>query len=143
MEYDIERFIIAQERDYDKAFKEIKSGLKQSHWMWYIFPQLKSLGHSQTAKYYGITNLEEAKDYYNNVYLKNNLINICQELLLLDDDIENIFGYPDYLKLKSCMTLFELVDDKEIIFKEVLNKFFSDERDEQTKILVKSEKEGG
>ena len=136
MDYNLDRFIKAQEKDYDKAYREIKMGKKETHWMWYIFPQLKDLGFSQTAKYYGIENIEEAKSYYNNEYLRNNLISICKEILLIDDEIENIFGYPDYLKLQSCITLFELVDNNEKVFKNVLEKFFSNQRDTNTLEII-------
>lgn len=98
--YDIERFISAQERDYDIALAEIKSGKKRSHWMWYIFPLLKELGYSSTAKFYGIENIEEAKAFLEDDYLGGNLMEISSQVLALNtDDIEAVFGYPDYMKL--------------------------------------------
>ena len=134
--YDINRFIEAQERDYELALSEIKSGYKVSHWMWYIFPQLKGLGESYTSEYYGINGIEEAKVYINNDYLRNNLLEISHAVLVLDDDIANIFGYPDCLKLKSCMTLFnEVLDDP--VFIDILNKFYNGEKDNATLQKIK------
>ena len=114
---------------YPVALAEIKDGYKRSHWMWYIFPQLKGLGHSQKSEYYGLSNVEEVKEYMNNEYLKNNTFEICNELLKLNDDIDNIFGYPDNLKLKSSMTLFEYAFPNEKIFKNIIDKFYNGERD--------------
>ena len=88
------------------ALGEIKNGRKESHWMWYIFPQLKELGYSSTAKYYGLTK-DEAKAYIKDEILKSRLLEISQVLLeLTSNNATEIFGYPDDLKLKSCMTLF-------------------------------------
>ena len=138
MNYNLERFINAQKEDYDIALSEIKRGYKQCHWMWYIFPQLKGLGMSATAEYYGLDGLEEAKAYYDNDYLKNNLLEITNALVQLDSsDIESILGYPDNLKLKSCMTLFELVAPNDKVFSDVLDKFYSGNRDQKTIDLVK------
>lgn len=78
MAYELERFIVAQERDYATALKEIKSGCKRSHWMWYIFPQISGLGHSPIAKKYEIVDLGEAKAYMENAYLRNNLVEISK-----------------------------------------------------------------
>lgn len=136
--YGLLRFIKAQESDYQTALKEIKNGHKESHWMWYIFPQLKGLGNSGTANYYGISNLEEAKAYYNNYLLNSNLLEISNALLELDNDnIEEIIGYPDNLKLQSCMTLFEIVDDNEQVFKKILKKYYNDKRDQKTIDMLK------
>ncbi len=138
--FNLNRFIEAQERDYEIALLEIKSGYKRSHWMWYIFPQLSSLGYSDISKYYGIKDIEEAKAYLNNDYLKNNLINISSELYKLNDNIENILGYPDYLKLNSCMTLFNYVDPSISIFTDIINKFYDGKKDEKTLELLKNGK---
>jgi len=128
----IERFIEAQERDYEIAYLEISEGYKRSHYMWYIFPQLKELGFSSTSKYYGIKDLEEAREYMNNEYLRNNLINISKVLLTLrTNNPKDIFGSIDSVKLKSCMTLFELVSDNEV-FSKVLDKYYEGNRDEKT-----------
>ena len=136
--YNINRFVQMHEIDYQVALNEIKSGKKRSHWMWYIFPQLKSLGHSSTAKYYGIENLEEATEYLENEYLRKNMFEICNELLKLNKSADEIFGYPDNLKLNSCMTLFSLVSDNKI-FDKVIDKFYNGIKDELTMKEVKNE----
>lgn len=136
---DIDRFIEAQERDYPVALKEIKSGHKQSHWIWYIFPQIKGLGYSETAQYYAIEDVEEAKAYLNNEYLHNNLVEICQELLKLkSNDIVDIMGYPDNLKLCSSMTLFSFVAPDEEIFKKVLDKYYDGKLDIKTLEILRT-----
>ncbi len=133
----VERFINAQKEDYDMAFREIINGKKRNHYMWYIFPQVKGLGRSSTAKYYGIDGLDEAMEYMENEYLANNLINISNELLKLEtNDSVEIFGHTDSKKLRSSMTLFELVSDDEV-FSQVLEKYFDGQRDEKTLNLVK------
>ena len=137
MKYDLDRFITAQIRDYKTALEEIKAGYKLSHWMWYIFPQIAGLGHSWMAKQYEIVNIEEAKAYMENEYLRNNLIEISQALLDCgNDDIADIMGFPDNLKLCSCMTLFELAAPEENVFGEVIDKFFDGIRDKRTLELV-------
>ena len=133
----VERFIDAQKEDYDMAFREISNGKKRNHYMWYIFPQVKGLGRSSTAKYYGIDGLDEAREYMENEYLANNLINISNELLKLEtNDPVEIFGHIDSKKLRSSMTLFELVSDNEV-FHLVLEKYFDGKRDQITLDLVK------
>lgn len=137
--YNLERFIEKQKIYYDKALAEIKNGYKSSHWIWFIFPQLKGLGNSNYSDYYGISNLEEAKEYYNNEYLKNNLIEISKSLLSIENkNIKHILHYPDNLKIKSCMTLFEIVDPEQPVFKKVLDKYYSGNRDSKTIELIKN-----
>ena len=105
--------------------------------MWYIFPQIKGLGRSSTASYYSIDNLEEAREYMENEYLRNNLLNISSELLKLEtNNPVDIFGHTDSKKLRSSMTLFELVSDNEV-FSLVLEKYFDGKRDERTLDLLK------
>lgn len=132
MEFTLDRFRSAHESSYEIALQEIKSGRKQSHWIWYIFPQIQGLGHSTLAQYYEIEDKAEAIEYWNDPVLSSHLIEICQELLKLDDPIERIMGFPDNLKLCSCMTLFYLVSDEQI-FKNVLDKFYDGKMDEYTK----------
>ena len=104
----LERFVSAQARDYGTALAEIRSGHKRSHWMWYIFPQLQGLGMSSTAQYYGIHGIEEAKRFIAHPGLGRNLREISNALLALDtNDPAAVMGWPDNLKLCSCMTLFE------------------------------------
>ena len=133
----VERFIDAQKEDYDMAFREISKGKKINHYMWYIFPQVKGLGRSSTAKYYGIEGLDEAREYVENEYLANNLINISNELLKLEtNDPVEIFGHTDSKKLRSSMTLFELVSDNDV-FHLVLEKYYDGKRDQKTLDLIK------
>ena len=135
--YNLERFIVAQENSYAIALEEIKNGRKLSHWIWYIFPQLEDLGHSATAKFYGIKNKEEAIAYLQNEYLRNNLIEISEALYLIDDNISNIMGYPDDLKVKSSMTLFNYINPNITAFQNVLDKFYNGENDQKTLKLLK------
>ena len=133
----VERFVDAQKEDYDMAFREISNGKKRNHYMWYIFPQIKGLGRSSTANYYGIDDLEEAREYMENEYLRNNLIAISKELLKLEtNDPVEIFGHTDSKKLRSSMTLFELVSESDV-FPLVLEKYFDGKRDQSTIELVK------
>ena len=127
------KFITAQKEDFDIALAEIKNGHKESHWIWYIFPQIAGLGRSATSEYYAIQNLSEAKMYLENEYLHNNLLTICRALLdLKTDNAEEVLGWIDAMKLKSSMTLFTLAAPEEPVFKAVLDKFFHGELDEKT-----------
>ena len=137
--YDLDRFIKMQELYYEIALSEIKDGYKRTHWIWYIFPQLKGLGQSYNSEYYGFDGVDEVIEYMRNPYLRNNMIEICNELYKLDDSIENIFGYSDYLKLNSCMTLFEYSIQEEKIFGKIIDKFYNGKRDRVTlEMLEKS-----
>jgi uncharacterized protein (DUF1810 family) len=137
---DLNRFLEAQERKYDIALSEIKSGKKKRHWMWYIFPQIIGLGYSLAADYYAIKNIDEAKEYLNHPVLGNRLREISNELLkLAESDANAIFGYPDDLKLKSSMTLFMQVEEcDDNIFKKVIDKFFNGELDDKTLSILGS-----
>lgn len=126
--YNIQRFIEAQEKDYDRAYREIESGRKKSHWMWYIFPQLKGLGESYYSNYYGIANLEEAREYLEDDYLGGNLIEISSLVLGLNTtDLRLVLGDIDYLKLRSCMTLFAQADPDCEVFFRVIDKYYDGE----------------
>ena len=131
--YRLDRFIEAQKRDYETALREIKNGRKRSHWIWYIFPQIKGLGFSPTSEYYGIDGLEEAKAYWQNAYLRAHLLEITKALLALEtSDPTQVMGYPDDLKLRSSMTLFSLTAPDEPVFQAVLEKYFNGQPDQQT-----------
>lgn len=133
----LSRFVIAQERDFETALKEIKDGRKRSHWMWYIFPQIKGLGRSSTAEFYAIKDINEAREFLNHPYLGKNLIEICNALLeLRNNNPTLIMGTPDDLKLKSSMTLFLFADDQNDIFQKVLDKFYSGGIDYLTKEIL-------
>ncbi len=133
MASDLSRFLKAQEHDYARALSEIRSGRKRSHWMWYIFPQIQGLGFSQTAQFYAIQDLAEAKDYLAHPVLGARLKEISSALLGLDGlSASEIFGYPDDLKLCSSMTLFQLADLDCDIFREVIEKYYDGVPDSKT-----------
>lgn len=128
----LDRFIKAHEEDYENALKEIKNGRKVTHWIWYIFPQIKGLGKSATAQYYEIKNLEEAELYYNHEILGNHLIELSNALLALPtNNVIEVFGEIDALKLKSSMTLFYYISNNEI-FNKVMDKYFNGNKDLNT-----------
>jgi len=134
----LSRFTTAQENSFENALREIKNGRKQSHWMWYIFPQIYGLGFSETSKYYALKSREEAIQYLNDPVLGDRLIQISRELLKLPtDDAHEIFGNPDHLKLKSSMTLFAALPCADQLFQAVLDKFFNGESDQRTLGLLK------
>ena len=133
MASDLSRFVKAQEHDYAQALREIRAGRKRSHWMWYIFPQIQGLGFSSTAQYYAIRDLDEAKAYLAHPVLGPRLKEISEALLALDGlSAHEIFGYPDDLKLRSCMTLFRMADLNCKVFEQVLEKYYDGEPDRRT-----------
>ncbi|MCO6148925.1 DUF1810 domain-containing protein [Flavobacterium sp. NRK1] len=137
----LERFLSAQEGIYAEAISEIKQGRKQSHWMWFIFPQLKGLGHSATAEYYGITDLDEARHYLEHPVLGKRLVEISKALLELEGaDANAIFGYPDDLKLQSSMTLFSRFNGANPVFKNILEKYYNGQLDRKTLFLIDSKR---
>ena len=128
----LQRFIEAQNDSYDQALKEIRNGRKLTHWIWYIFPQIKGLGFSYNSEYYGIASLQEARDYLENELLRKRLFEITESLLMhKGKDIESIMGDIDALKLKSSMTLFDAVQPGSV-FGEVLDEFYGGERCRRT-----------
>ena len=130
--YDLDRFLKPQEYAYASALREIKGGQKQGHWIWYIFPQIKGLGHSYNSEYYGISNLEEARAYLAHPILGARLREITEALLYCgNNSADDILGVPDVLKVRSCMTLFDLVSPNDI-FNEVLYKYYEDQRCDKT-----------
>lgn len=138
MQYDLSRFIEAQKIDYPIALKEIKAGYKQSHWMWYIFPQIAGLGQSMMSKKYSIVNREEAIAYMQEPVLKNNLVEISEVLLEQPDkDADRIFGFPDNLKLQSCMTLFAEAAPEYDVFEKVLDAYFGGKKDKKTLAIIR------
>lgn len=137
MNFDLDRFKKAQNRDYPTALEEIKNGCKESHWMWYIFPQLKGLGFSYTSKYYGIEGIEEAKAYLTDDLLRSRLIEISETLLSLKiSDPTIVMGSPDNLKLQSSMTLFSKAAPEIDVFSKVLDKFFEGQKDKRTLEMI-------
>lgn len=136
--YNLNRFIEAQNRDYDTALAEIRAGKKVSHWMWYIFPQLKGLGRSSTSEYYGLSGIKEAQAYLSDPILKARLIEITDAVIAhKDKSAEEIFGGIDAKKLRSCMTLFSIAAPDIPVFEAVLEQFFHGVPDRNTLRLTK------
>ena len=136
----LERFIEPQEQDYEQALKEIRNGRKVSHWIWYIFPQLRGLGKSYMSDYYGIRDLDEAKAFLQDPYLGKHLQEISEALLNLDNDnATQIMGSPDDMKLKSSMTLFACADPENAVFEKVLEKFYNGHKDGRTLKMLSKE----
>ena len=138
--YDLSRFLEAQNNSYDTALREIRAGRKRSHWMWYIFPQIRGLGYSAMAQHYAIRDLEEAREYLQHPVLGPRLIEISEALLALDEtDPWRVMGSPDDLKLRSCMTLFQSAAPDQPVFSKVLDKFYGGQPDGRTlEILSRS-----
>ena len=141
---ELKRFLKAQKYDYLLALKEVKKGKKYSCWMWYIFPQIKGLGNNPFSQYYEIKDMKEAIEYLKHKTLKHRLLEISKVVYNLEnDDIVDVFGDIDSLKLKSSMTLFNIAEklsgvDCNKIFEKVLDKFYNGEKDINTlKILEK------
>lgn len=139
----LQRFRDAQAADYATALAEVRAGRKRSHWMWYIFPQVHGLGYSRMADYYAIRDIAEARAYLADPLLGAHLVELCEVLLHLPtDDAHAVFGSPDDLKLRSCMTLFEAASaapasaaapaGEPSVFARVLEKYYGDRRDERT-----------
>ncbi len=132
--FDLKRFTAAQERIYNTALAELKRGQKQSHWMWFIFPQIEGLGHSSTSRHYAIKSLGEARAYLAHPVLGQRLRECAEAVMAVEGrSASAIFGYPDDMKLKSSMTLFSFVDeDPNSPFVRVLEKYYRGERDAGT-----------
>jgi len=141
--YNLTRFVQAQERDYERALSEIKSGHKQTHWMWYIFPQYDGLGFSSTSKRYSIKCVDEAKAYLNHPNLGPRLIECAEAALSVEGKSAfEIFDSPDDMKLKSCATLFAHVSPAGSVFDRLLAKYFQGEHDGKTLRLLGVKSEG-
>mgnify|MGYP003429607794 FL=1 len=136
--FNLQRFLDAQENDYADALREIKQGYKQSHWIWFIFPQMRGLGRSSMAEYYGISSIEEARAYLDHPTLKARLLEISTALLQHKgkSTAYEILGTIDAIKVRSCMTLFDHILPN-AIFAEVLDAFYNSERDVMTLELLK------
>lgn len=136
----IERFIEAQNEVYVRALKEIESGRKRTHWMWFFFPQISGLGHSMTSIFFSIKDTEEAKEYIEHPLLGQRLREISLALhALKTDNPSEVFGSTDAMKLRSCMTLFDIVKP-ESVFDKVLMKFLDGKRDEKTLEILAEQK---
>ena len=140
----IERFLEAQEKYINTAISELQAGKKKSHWMWYVFPQIASLGYSSTAKYYGISSIEQAEAFITNPELSTHYLD-CLEALLnhKHKPIRNILGGIDSLKLKSSLTLFKTASEDERLVGKIamaLNYFFDGEECEKTLAFLLDQK---
>ena len=144
MHQNVERFLAPQESYYDEALKEIKSGYKSGHWIWWIFPQMRGLGFSPLSQKYGIESLYEAHAYFEHPVLKKRLMEITHTLLTdaydVNTDIEEILGPVDAMKVKSCMTLFDVVSPHDI-FEDTLSSFYNGEHDQRTLKMIAKDKE--
>jgi uncharacterized protein (DUF1810 family) len=132
---DLERFVEAQDADgtYHRALAEVRRGRKLTHWMWFVFPQLRVLGRSPTARHYGIADLDEARAYLAHPVLGLRLRECAAAAAdIRAGEIERAFGSIDTIKLRSSMTLFEAVDPDEPSFRVVLDKHFGGQRDPLT-----------
>jgi uncharacterized protein (DUF1810 family) len=147
MKTDLNRFLQAQENSYADALQEMKNGKKTSHWMWYVFPQIKGLGKSSMAREYEIQDLAEAKAYLHDEILGERLLKLTG--ILVNDvqgkSAEQIFGYPDFLKFHSCLTLFDYVastinftDEKFNVFQQALEKYYGGKKDENTLKIIEN-----
>ena len=135
--YELNRFVSAQEGVYDRALAELWDGLKRSHWMWFIFPQIDGLGHSPTTRLYAIKSLDEARSYLGHPVLGARLLECAEALLAVSGkSASDIFGHPDDWKLQSSMTLFALVAEPGSVFERVLEKYFQGKRDDRTLEIV-------
>jgi uncharacterized protein (DUF1810 family) len=142
MEHDphnLQRFLTAQADDYDCALGELRRGRKESHWIWYIFPQVAGLGHSSMAQEYAIQSSDEAVAYLEHPILGARLQRCCEALLKHQGKkAQDIMGYPDDLKLCSSMTLFATISKPDSVFHKVLNAFYSGKMDERTMAFLDS-----
>ena len=130
--YDLDRFVEAQNMVYDMALREIKEGKKRGHWIWFVFPQIKGLGHSYNSEFYGISGTKEAKAYLEHPLLGARLREITQAILDCGNpSADDILGFPDVLKVRSCMTLFDMISPNDI-FKQVLDKYYEGKPCEKT-----------
>jgi uncharacterized protein (DUF1810 family) len=137
-EHILQRFLDAQESSFSQALTELQRGKKQSHWMWYIFPQIQGLGFSATSKFYALQDIEEAKAFVQHPQLGSRLLQLCEVLLALPNrDASRIMGSPDDMKLRSSMTLFAAAEPTQTVFQQVLDKFYQGEPDPQTLRLLK------
>ena len=132
-QYELKRFVEAQEGVYEQACAELRAGRKRSHWMWFVFPQIQGLGSSPTAVRYAISGMEEARAYLEHPVLGPRLRECAGIVVGVEGrSVEEIFGYPDDLKFHSSMTLFAKASEEAGVFGEALEKYFGGEMDQGT-----------
>ena len=135
--FHLQRFVDAQDRVYDRALAELRAGAKRSHWIWFIFPQLSGLGSSSTAKLFGISSLEEARAFLAHPILGPRLRECARLVASIEDrSVDEVFGWPDNLKVRSSMTLFTRATDDNADFLAVLDKFYGGQQDPRTLELL-------
>lgn len=131
--YNLERFLEAQGDIYERVLDELRRGQKSSHWMWFIFPQIRGLGHTETSIFFSISSLQEARAYLEHPVLGPRLFHCCELLLQVEGKFASqIFSSPDDLKLRSSMTLFGQASEENALFKEVLRRYFDGSSDPRT-----------
>lgn len=136
--YNLDRFVEAQRYSFDAALQELRNGRKTSHWMWFIFPQLKGLGRSYNSNYYGLASIDEARAYLAHPVLNERLRKVCNAILELEtSDARSVFGGIDSHKLLSSMTIFDIVSPNDI-FADVIAKFYRDRKDNRTLELIQN-----
>lgn len=137
-DFDLERFVTAQAPVFDTVLAELTEGRKRTHWMWFIFPQLRALGHSSTAQFYGIGSFAEAQAYHAHPVLGTRL-DLCTRTVLQSRarSLHEIFGSPDDLKFRSCMTLFEAAVPEAELFGQALDRWCASQRDNKTLALLR------
>ena len=135
--FDLQRFVDAQDRVYGQVLAELRAGAKRSHWIWFIFPQLGALGSSSTAERFGISSLAEAQAYLAHPVLGPRLRECARLVVAIEGrSVDQIFGWPDNLKVRSSMTLFAHATDDNADFLAVLGKFYGGEQDARTLQLL-------
>jgi uncharacterized protein (DUF1810 family) len=131
--FNLDRFVEAQDPVYDQVLAELSAGAKRSHWMWFIFPQIRGLGSSSTAQFYAIASLDEARAYWRHIVLGPRLLECTKRVLGVNGrTAEQIFGSIDAMKFRSSMTLFERAAPEERAFGEAIDRYYSGERDAKT-----------
>jgi len=134
--FNLERFLNAQESLYADVLAELRGGRKTTHWMWFVFPQLKGLGSSEMAGFYGLDGLAEAAAYLDHPMLGSRLRECTAIVNAMDVTADQVFGMPDTLKFRSCMTLFERVAGADSEFSQALERHFGGARDERTLAVI-------
>ena len=135
--FNLDRFVSAQASVFDAVLRELQAARKRTHWMWFVFPQLRGLGQSSTAQFYGIDSLEEAQAYKAHPLLGPRLVQCTRTVLgCTAPSLHAIFGSPDDMKFRSCMTLFEAAAPDETVFTQALDRWCDGQRDDRTRALL-------
>ena len=141
--HDLQRFVEAQRDIHQQALREIRGGSKQSHWMWFVFPQCQGLGFSATSRRFAISGIAEARAYLDHPVLGPRLVECFDAVLASDRSARDLFGYPDDMKLQSCATLFAAVARELPVFQRVISDKYAGQRDERTLELLERPSPGG